>query len=103
MADGFTIVSTTIGLRLGIVLRWLAVFGWVVAVVLLLTVDRRIDERVDAPTLLGDASAGTSRVTSGRPPMRNSRRHEPTLAPPAHFEQPLGHGLHGRSHRIPPT
>ena len=40
MAGAFTIVTTTIGLRLKILPRWLAVFGWVVAVVLLLTIER---------------------------------------------------------------
>ncbi len=40
MAGAFTISTTTIALRLGILPRWLAVFGWVVAVVLLLTIER---------------------------------------------------------------
>ena len=40
MAGAFTISTTTIGVRLGILPRWLAVFGWVVAVVLLLTIER---------------------------------------------------------------
>ena len=40
MAGVFTISTTTIALRLGILPRWLAVFGWVVAVVLLLTIER---------------------------------------------------------------
>ena len=40
MAGAFTIVTTTIALRLGILPRWLAVFGWVVAVVLLVTIER---------------------------------------------------------------
>jgi hypothetical protein len=39
MAGAFTIVTTTIGLRLGILPRWLAVFGWVLGIVLLFTVD----------------------------------------------------------------
>jgi hypothetical protein len=34
MAGAFTITTTTIGLRLGILPRWLAVLGWVVAIVL---------------------------------------------------------------------
>jgi hypothetical protein len=40
MAGAFTISTTAIGLRLGILPRWLAVFGGVVAVVLLLTIER---------------------------------------------------------------
>ncbi len=40
MAGAFTISTTTIGLRLGILPRWLAMFGWVVAGVLLLTTER---------------------------------------------------------------
>lgn len=40
MAGAFTISTTTIALRLGILPRWLAMFGWVVAGVLLLAVDR---------------------------------------------------------------
>ncbi len=40
MAGAFTIVTTTIAVRLGILPRWLAVFGWVVAAVLLLTIER---------------------------------------------------------------
>jgi len=40
MAGAFTIVTTTIATRLGIFPRWLTVFGWVVAVVLLLTIER---------------------------------------------------------------
>jgi len=40
MAGAFTISTTTIGLRLGIFPRWLAVFGFAVAAVLLLTVQR---------------------------------------------------------------
>jgi hypothetical protein len=40
MAGAFTISTTMIALRLGILPRWLAVFGWVVAVVLLLTIER---------------------------------------------------------------
>jgi hypothetical protein len=40
MAEAFTISTTTIAVRLGILPRWLAVFGWVVAVVLLLTIER---------------------------------------------------------------
>ena len=39
MAGAFTLVTTTIGLRLGILPRWLVAFGVVVAVVLLLTVE----------------------------------------------------------------
>ena len=39
MAGAFTLVTTTIGLRLGILPRWLVAFGGVVAVVLLLTVE----------------------------------------------------------------
>ena len=40
MAGAFTISTTTIGVRLGILPRWLATFGWVVAGVLLLTTER---------------------------------------------------------------
>jgi hypothetical protein len=40
MAGAFTITTTTIAARLGILPRWLAVFGWVVAVVLLVTIQR---------------------------------------------------------------
>jgi hypothetical protein len=40
MAGAFTLSTTVIALRLGILPRWLAVFGSVVAVVLLVTVDR---------------------------------------------------------------
>jgi hypothetical protein len=40
MAGAFTISTTTIALRLGIVPRWLAAFGWVVAVILLVTIER---------------------------------------------------------------
>jgi len=39
MAGAFTMVTTTIGIRLRIFPRWLAIFGVVVAVVLLLTVE----------------------------------------------------------------
>lgn len=39
MAGMFTIVTTTIAIRLGIFPRWLAAFGFIVAVVLLLTVE----------------------------------------------------------------
>jgi hypothetical protein len=39
MAGAFTIVTTTIGSRLGIFPRWLAAFGWIVAVILLLTIE----------------------------------------------------------------
>ncbi len=38
MAGAFAIVTTTIALRLRILPRWLAAFGWVVGIVLLLTV-----------------------------------------------------------------
>ena len=38
MAGAFTIVTTTIGRKLGILPRWLTLVGWVVGVVLLLTV-----------------------------------------------------------------
>lgn len=38
MAGAFTISATTIAIRLAILPRWLTVFGWVVAIVLLLTV-----------------------------------------------------------------
>jgi hypothetical protein len=38
MAGAFTISATTIAVRLGIIPRWLTVFGWIVALVLLLTV-----------------------------------------------------------------
>lgn len=40
MAGAFMIVTTTIARRLGILPRWLTVFGWVVAIVLLVTVER---------------------------------------------------------------
>ena len=40
MAGAFTISTTTIALRLGLLPRWLAVFGWVVAAALLLTIER---------------------------------------------------------------
>ena len=40
MAGAFTISTTTIALRLGLLPRWLAAFGWLVAAVLLLTVER---------------------------------------------------------------
>ena len=40
MAGAFTISTTTIGARLGILPRWLAVFGWISAVVLLFTIER---------------------------------------------------------------
>jgi len=40
MAGAFTISTTVIGVRLGILPRWLAVFGFAVAVVLLLTIER---------------------------------------------------------------
>jgi hypothetical protein len=40
MAGAFAISTTTIALRLGILPRWLAVFGFVVAVVLLVTIER---------------------------------------------------------------
>jgi len=39
MAGAFTIVTTTIVTRLRIVPRWLAVFGWIIAVALLLIVE----------------------------------------------------------------
>ena len=39
MAGAFALVTTTIGLRIGILPRWLVAFGIVVAVVLLLTVE----------------------------------------------------------------
>ena len=39
MAGAFTLVTTTIGRRLGILPRWLAVLGGFVGVVLLLTVE----------------------------------------------------------------
>jgi hypothetical protein len=38
MAGAFAIVTTTIGVRLRILPRWLAIFGWIVGIVLLLTV-----------------------------------------------------------------
>jgi hypothetical protein len=38
MAGAFTISATTIAVRLGIIPRWLTAFGWIVALVLLLTV-----------------------------------------------------------------
>ena len=40
MAGAFTISTTMIALRLGLLPRWLAWLGWVVAAVLLLTVER---------------------------------------------------------------
>jgi hypothetical protein len=40
MAGAFTISTTAIAVRLGILPRWLAMFGWIVAGVLLLTVER---------------------------------------------------------------
>ena len=40
MAGAFTISTTTIGLRLGIFPRWLALFGFAVAAVLLFTIER---------------------------------------------------------------
>jgi hypothetical protein len=40
MAGAFAISTTVIGMRLGILPRWLAVFGSIVAVVLLLTIER---------------------------------------------------------------
>ena len=40
MAGAFTIATTTIALRLGILPRWLAVFGIAVAVILLVTIER---------------------------------------------------------------
>ena len=40
MAGAFAIVTTTIAARLGILPRWLTWFGFVVAVVLLVTVER---------------------------------------------------------------
>ena len=39
MAGAFAIVTTTIGKRLGIFPRWLSAFGWIVAVILLVTVE----------------------------------------------------------------
>jgi hypothetical protein len=38
MAGAFAIVTTTIGTRLGLFPRWLTAFGWIVAVILLITV-----------------------------------------------------------------
>jgi hypothetical protein len=40
MAGAFTISTTTIAMRLGILPRWLAIFGFAVAAVLLVTVER---------------------------------------------------------------
>jgi len=40
MAGAFTISTTTIAIRLGLLPRWLARLGWIVAAVLLLVVDR---------------------------------------------------------------
>jgi len=40
MAGAFMIVTTTIARRLGILPRWLTGFGWIVAIVLLVTVER---------------------------------------------------------------
>jgi hypothetical protein len=40
MAGAFTISCTVIGLRLGILPRWLAILGFAIAVVLLLTIER---------------------------------------------------------------
>jgi hypothetical protein len=40
MAGAFMISTTVIGVRLGILPRWLQVMGWVVAVLLLLTIER---------------------------------------------------------------
>jgi hypothetical protein len=39
MAGAFTIVTTSIAHRLGMFPRWLVAFGWIVAVVLLLTIE----------------------------------------------------------------
>ena len=40
MAGAFTITTTTIAVRLGILPRWLAIFGFAVAAILLVTVER---------------------------------------------------------------
>lgn len=69
MAEAFTISTTTIAVRLGILPRWLAVFGWVVAVVLLLTIERFAWVQILFPVWV----LGPERPSPG-PPARRPRR-----------------------------